>query len=331
MILKNINLNSNFDRKKTSNKRGFTIVELIVTISIISILAAITIVSYRGITLRANETALISNLTNAKKQFALYYTEHSVYPTGLDANCPINAKVTPADTNYCLKSNDGTSYTLNSGLNGMSYSLKATKNSLLYSVSNTSSPSPTVDVGAGTDWKVVGSQTWAKANLNVGNMLTSATDQTNNSIIEKYCYNDSESNCTTYGALYLWNEAMQYSKIEGTRGICPAGSHIPSDNDWKILEMQLGMSQSQADETSYRGTDQGMQLKSGGTSGLSLPLAGIVNINGSFANLSSVGYFWSSSEYGASAWQRYLNLNYNTVLRGVDDKNLGFSIRCLGN
>jgi len=91
------------------------------------------------------------------------------------------------------------------------------------------------------EWVTVGTQKWAKTNLNVGTMINGDKDQTNNSTLEKYCYDNLESNCTTYGGLYQWNEAMQYVTIEGAQGICPAGSHIPSDLEWQTLEIFLGM------------------------------------------------------------------------------------------
>lgn len=120
---------------------GFTIVELLVVIVVIGILAAITMVSYSGITKKANEAAIVSDLATAKNQFALYYTEHSVYPTGLDANnCPTNATVTPnPDTNYCLKSGSGNTFAVTIAT-GSTYTLTATKNSTVYKVTNDSSP-----------------------------------------------------------------------------------------------------------------------------------------------------------------------------------------------
>ncbi|MDP2990463.1 MAG: FISUMP domain-containing protein, partial [Kiritimatiellota bacterium] len=90
----------------------------------------------------------------------------------------------------------------------------------------------------------IGSQCWMTSNLNVGTKITSCTNgyvgvcttggdtvknQTNNSVTEKYCYGDNTANCTTYGGLYQWNEAMSYSAVEGSRGICPSGWHIPTD------------------------------------------------------------------------------------------------------
>jgi len=160
-------------------------------------------------------------------------------------------------------------------------------------------------------------------------MVTGVTEQTNNSILEKYCYNNDEANCTTYGALYQWDEAMQYVTTEGAKGICPVNSHIPTDAEWKTLEMQLGMTQAQADATDWRGTDQGTKLKTNGTSGLNVPFAGTRSTDGSFNSLSSHTNLWSSLESGTSAWYRHLGYGYATVLRAIPIKAYGFSIRCL--
>jgi uncharacterized protein (TIGR02145 family) len=124
---------------------------------------------------------------------------------------------------------------------------------------------------------------------------------------------------------------MNYSTVEGAQGICPANSHIPSDNDWKILEMQLGMSQAQADATGWRGTNQGTQLKNSGASGLNVPLAGTMDAGGPFVNLSTTAGLWSSSGSGADAWRRTLHSGNATVLRITYAKAYGFSVRCIGN
>ena len=55
------------------------------------------------------------------------------------------------------------------------------------------------------------------------------------------------------GRLYLWQTALI---------ACPTGWHLPGDEEWKTLEMYLGMSQSEADDISWRGTDEGTKLKS---------------------------------------------------------------------
>ena len=91
------------------------------------------------------------------------------------------------------------------------------------------------------------------------------------------------------------------------------------------------MTQATADTSGWRGTDEGTKLKSGGVSGLNVPLAGLRDTGGAFNSLSSYAYLWSSSESSTSAWRRYLGSGYATVYRNTLAKAAGFSVRCLGN
>jgi hypothetical protein len=81
----------------------------------------------------------------------------------------------------------------------------------------------------------IGTQCWMAANLNYGNVLISTQDQRDNCLFEKYCYNDNPASCTNLGALYQWDELMQYDNTPAIQGFCPPGWHIPSENDWNIL------------------------------------------------------------------------------------------------
>ncbi len=81
----------------------------------------------------------------------------------------------------------------------------------------------------------IGNQCWMAENLNIGKKINGNLSQTDNKIIEKYCYNNDESKCDTYGGLYLWREMMQYYEIESTQGVCPSGWHIPDRKEWKTL------------------------------------------------------------------------------------------------
>ena len=83
--------------------KGFTIVELLVVIVVIGILAAITIVSYTGISQKATVASLTSDLTNASKQLKLFQVDNSNYPTTIDCTIP------DSTTNECIKSS--TTYT----------------------------------------------------------------------------------------------------------------------------------------------------------------------------------------------------------------------------
>ncbi len=160
----------------------------------------------------------------------------------------------------------------------------------------------------GQDYPTVemGDQCWMKENLNhdMGN---------------SWCYGNDSSNCLQYGKLYDWNTALQ---------VCPPGWHLPSDDEWMELEMFLGMSQSQVNETGWRGTDEGTQLKSGGNSGFDALLGGEYSL-GMFTNLENHGYFWTSSGDAMSAYIRYLYESKPQIAREQALQSNGYSVRCL--
>lgn len=58
-------------RARITLREGFTIVELLIVIVVIAILAAITIVSYNGITNKANDTAVQNDLDTLRKKVTL--------------------------------------------------------------------------------------------------------------------------------------------------------------------------------------------------------------------------------------------------------------------
>ncbi|PIZ95536.1 MAG: hypothetical protein COX80_04135 [Candidatus Magasanikbacteria bacterium CG_4_10_14_0_2_um_filter_33_14] len=193
----------------------------------------------------------------------------------------------------------------------------------------------------------IGTQCWFSQNLNVGTMLASgATVPSNNSLIEKWCYNNSTANCTTYGGLYTWAEALQLDPSCNTtfctpgtpsQGICPSGWHIPTDDEYKILEVYLGMCTGSGtgcvDAVSqWRGTDQGTQLKSGGNTNFNLFLAGYRS-SGYFYYQNSFNNLLSSSESSVTAsyaWGRYFSSSETGVLRNNNrNKLFGDPVRCL--
>jgi uncharacterized protein (TIGR02145 family) len=182
---------------------------------------------------------------------------------------------------------------------------------------------------------LIGSQWWMAENLNYGTQITSPTAQTNNSITEKYCYNNNASNCANYGALYQWNELMNYSMVESTQGICPLGWHIPSDSEWKTLEMSLGMSSSDADNTGWRGQDQAIKLRGNESSGFnSIDAGAYFYFNSSsyiYSGLGSQVYYWTSS-FISNAWFRRVDMSTsgNGLGRWGDfGETHGFYVRCV--
>ena len=191
------------------------------------------------------------------------------------------------------------------------------------------------------------SQCWLKENLNVGTMIQGYQEMNDNGIMEKYCYNNEPDSCTKYGGLYQWWEMMQYTTQQGVQGICPQGWHIPTDEDWKVLEgavdSQYGIGDQTWDNWGYMGFDAGTNLKTtngwyGGGNGTDLfgfsGLPGGVRwSNGAFNDVGYAGNWWTSTEGSSSsnAWVHSLYYNDPQAVRWYSDyaSYYGYSVRCV--
>ncbi len=176
----------------------------------------------------------------------------------------------------------------------------------------------------------IGTQCWLRENLNVGTRINGGQNQSNNGIIEKWCYDDNESNCTIYGGLYKWNEMMQYVTNEGSQGICPTGLHIPTDNEWiTITDFLGGLSVAGGKMKSTSGWyDNGNGTNSSGFT--ALPGGWRNNYNGVFSGIGGLGFFWSSTEevvnYGLIREMLYYS---SDVTYTYHEKYDGLSVRCI--
>jgi len=172
---------------------------------------------------------------------------------------------------------------------------------------------------------LIGSQCWLKENLDVGTMINSTGSgfqQTNNGIIEKYCYANNPANCEIYGGLYEWPEAMQYTTVPGTQGICPPGWHIPT-----TAELQTLVAAVNNDGNALKAIGQGAGTDSSGFSAL---MAGYRGYDGYFDVLGDYTYFWSSTEYSSTlAYKLGLYYNGSYIFLHYFNKVYGFSVRCL--
>ena len=140
---------------------------------------------------------------------------------------------------------------------------------------------------------------------------------------------------STYGRLY-----NGYAAVD-ERGLCPNGWSVPTDEEWMETEMALGMSESAAYSTGWRGSDQGLQMRStygwldeeNGTneSGFSGLPGGAKATTGYFYDSGYSGNWWSSSiSDDSNAWYRDLELtDPERVYRGRPDLHYGNSIRCI--
>ena len=172
----------------------------------------------------------------------------------------------------------------------------------------------------------IGDQCWLRENLNVGTRIPGGQNQANNSIIEKYCYNNDTINCNDGGGLYHWKEAMQYSTTEGTQGICPNGWHIPTHAELQTLTNAVNNDGNKL-KRSDQGTGNGLGTDSSGFSAL---LAGGRDWVGNFSYLGYYATFWSSTEYDAThAYSMRLNGVTGSIHFYYGYKEDGFSVRCL--
>lgn len=113
-------------------KSAFTVVELLVVIVVIGVLAAITVVSYNGITQRATVAKLVAQLNDISKSIEIYSAINGTYPAALeDVNDGTGLPVDSA-TLY--------TYTYDNDPASPSFCLIAKTNNLIYSTINNSPP-----------------------------------------------------------------------------------------------------------------------------------------------------------------------------------------------
>ena len=126
-----------------------------------------------------------------------------------------------------------------------------------------------------------------------------------------------------YGCLYSWEQAKK---------LCPEGWHLPTDEDWRVLEEYIGISElnndSMLNHISWRGENQADQLKKGGQTGFDILFAGWRAGTGKFNNIGIHANFWvdtETSDYGAI--ERLFNSDSGKAGKYWGNKNCGFSVR----
>jgi uncharacterized protein (TIGR02145 family) len=165
----------------------------------------------------------------------------------------------------------------------------------------------------------IGSQCWMAANLNYGTLIPGTQAQRDNCIVEKYCYNNTQSGCAS-GALYQWDEMMYYETAAGAHGLCPPGWHIPTMAEWNTLFGQFTPGIALA----------GAALKSTGNSGFDALVSGWGSFNKTWNHGGFATMMWSSTSYGASkAWAHGMNTPDAGVSTYPGFRSNAFAVRCI--
>jgi uncharacterized protein (TIGR02145 family) len=179
----------------------------------------------------------------------------------------------------------------------------------------------------------IGDQCWLKENLDVGTMIPGEQNQTDNGIIEKYCFDNDVKNCNTYGGLYQWGEAVQYqggvsnSQFKTTiydgnvQGICPDGWHIPTVSEFETLLTTVN-----SDGSSYLAVGQGNGTN---TTGFSALLTGQRYFIGIFSEFNALTFFQTSGNSGDNLYLTSNGSNSLIYLTNGGFGGSGISVRCI--
>ena len=158
-------------------------------------------------------------------------------------------------------------------------------------------------------------------NLNSGMTNSGMTNQRDNCIPEKYCYNDVPSNCNLLGGLYQWDEIMQYDDTPGLQGLCPPAWHVPTEAEWQTLFAV------------FNGAGfAGSPLLSTGFSGFNAVVNGSRFENSQWDYDNFATHFWTSSSLGSlKAWAHAMNNmpDDHSVSTYPSSRANAFSVRCI--
>ena len=224
---------------------------------------------------------------------------------------------------------------------------------LLMQCEKTSSTGPQIKAGPcvdvdGNEYEtiVIGDQVWMAENLKVihyqnGDSIELITEnatwkETDTGAMCTYENNDTF--IPVYGLLY-----NGYAVLD-ERGLAPKGWHVATDEDWKKLEMFLGMERASADSSGFRGIDEGGKIKS--TDILwqdpnegaidehdfsALPGGTRSYQDGAFFMEGQWAYFWTGTAMPAGRMaSRRLGYLTTQIVRADDfRKGYGLSVRCV--
>jgi len=167
----------------------------------------------------------------------------------------------------------------------------------------------------------IGTQCWMQKNLNYGTSLQGTTEQTDNCINEKYCYDDIAANCNLYGGLYQWDELMAYNSTPGAQGLCPPGWHVPIQTEWNAL-FTFYQNQALAGKPLQDSILNGFKAKESGNV--------YSNISWKFQGFATI--YWTSNPFSTiKALSHGMNVLDFSVSDYYSNRSNAFAVRCLKN
>ncbi|MBL7759896.1 MAG: fibrobacter succinogenes major paralogous domain-containing protein [Sediminibacterium sp.] len=191
---------------------------------------------------------------------------------------------------------------------------------------------------SGNSYKTVkiGAQTWMAQNLNTSHFRNgdpipeaksdAAWEKAGTEGKPAWCYYEyNAENGPVYGKLYNW-----YA-VNDSRGLAPAGCHVPTNAEWDLLAKQLG-GFAAATRKLKSASGWSNDLNGSNESGFNGLPGGILNTEILFTELGYYGYWWSSTEEDKEvALNRNLAEDQSTFEKATVYKKNGLSVRCLKN
>lgn len=347
-------------------KSAFTLIELIVTISIIALISTVVFVSLSGSKQKERDAKKISDVLQLQTALENYKRAEGVYPSTITLGQPLVGSTTGITF---LSKVPEASIGEDCGADQYSYSYSSTTKEYSFSFCiNNDLEDYTAGVYAATPKGIkawvcgdnlvdsrdgqeystaqIGTQCWMTENFNYDSGCASIPWV--NAVDSGWCgcYNNDSNNCATYGKLYTWSAAMASSTIAGAQGICPSGWHIPTESEQYVLYNYVNSIPEYRCEGAWYSIAKALASKSGwNTSTVSCAVGnnqGSNNISGfsafpggsrngyggSFGSINQYFYFLSSSK-GSSV--KITILGYNSNLFGNDGSSYtpASSVRCL--
>lgn len=128
------------------------------------------------------------------------------------------------------------------------------------------------------------------------------------------CYDGEEDNCKNYGRLYSYDAAQV---------ACPEGSHLSTDDEWKMLEVYAGGANVAAEKLRSNGSDD---------YAFSALFGGYINKNNISVILGEGAYFWTEGDVGdGRGVARSMFSTDKEVSSMPVDKAFSMSVRCVVN
>jgi len=179
----------------------------------------------------------------------------------------------------------------------------------------------------------IGTQVWMKENLKVthyrdGSSIPNVTEAApwQAQTAGAYCnYDNDANNGSTYGRLYNW-----YA-VNDSRGLAPAGWHIPSEAEWNTMVSYLGGEEVAGGKLKETGATHWTIINIGATNetGFTAIPGGERSYNGVFNKLNEAATWWTSSSDGTYAWQWIVGAYDDDIGEQGSIYTYGFSVRCV--